>query len=31
VMWMTLMSAFTLVSGIIVYFINRIITKKQVQ
>ena len=31
VMWMTLMSAFTLVSGIIVYFINRIITKKQMQ
>lgn len=28
-MWMTLMSAFTLISGIIVYFINRIITKKQ--
>ena len=28
-MWMTLMSAFTLVSGIIVYFINKLITKKQ--
>lgn len=29
-MWMTLMSALTLVSGVIVYFINRIITKKHI-
>ena len=30
VMWMTLMSAFTLISGIIVYFINTIIIKKHI-